>query len=284
LNSGGRRFLSGKKAFIVGLATDRSIAWGISQAMKREGATLAFSYQNDRIKERVIELAGELGSKLVMPMDVGIDGEIDAAFARLRSEWSALDVLVHSVAFAPRSSARRLSKSRAGPSVSRTISQATADSSARAGLPLMEGRQVPARCLSRRPSIPSYNVMGLAKASPEANVTFWPPTSRAVSRQCDLSGPHQDARRRDIPSLRKMLLLSGAAQAQCATEDVGNAAAFLCSDLAPGSPAKCSTSTRAIAVGMLPEWRGHCDEARAGSFARSEDRTFARRRNPAPVT
>ena len=95
-------FLKGKKALIVGLATDRSIAWGISQAMQREGAELAFTYQNDRIKDRVVEHAGELGSKLVMPMDVGIDGEIDAAFARLTSEWGALDVIVHSVAFAPR--------------------------------------------------------------------------------------------------------------------------------------------------------------------------------------
>ena len=75
-------FLAGKKALIVGLATDRSIAWGISQAMHREGAELAFSYQNERIKERVVELAGELGSKLVMPMDVGVDAEIEAAFAR----------------------------------------------------------------------------------------------------------------------------------------------------------------------------------------------------------
>ena len=95
-------FLAGKKALIVGLATDRSIAYGISQAMHREGAELAFSYQNDRIKERVVELAGEFGSTLVMPMDVGVDAEIGAAFARTRAEWPSLDILVHSVAFAPR--------------------------------------------------------------------------------------------------------------------------------------------------------------------------------------
>ena len=81
-------FLAGKKALIVGLATDRSIAWGISQAMRREGAELAFTYQNDRIKERVVELAGELGSTLVMPMDVGIDAEIAAAFERCADAWS----------------------------------------------------------------------------------------------------------------------------------------------------------------------------------------------------
>src|SRR5688572_31620450 len=95
-------FLAGKKALIVGLATDRSIAYGISQAMHREGAELAFSYQNERLKERVAELAGEFGSKLVLPMDVGVDAEIDAAFGRIRAEWPSLDILVHSVAFAPR--------------------------------------------------------------------------------------------------------------------------------------------------------------------------------------
>src|SRR5262245_64948689 len=95
-------FLAGKKALIVGLATDRSIAYGISAAMRREGAELAFSYQNDRIKDRVVELATDLGSKLVMPMDVGIDGQIADAFAKLRAEWPSLDVIVHSVAFAPR--------------------------------------------------------------------------------------------------------------------------------------------------------------------------------------
>src|SRR5512134_1280363 len=95
-------FLAGRKALVVGLATDRSIAWGISQAMQREGAELAFTYQNDRIKDRVVELATALGSTLVMPMDVGIDAEIDAAFARLREAWDGLDILVHSVAFAPR--------------------------------------------------------------------------------------------------------------------------------------------------------------------------------------
>ena len=73
-------FLAGKKALVVGLATDRSIAWGIAQALRREGAELAFTYQNDRIKDRVVDLAGQLGSTLVMPMDVGTDAEIDAAF------------------------------------------------------------------------------------------------------------------------------------------------------------------------------------------------------------
>ena len=95
-------FLAGKRAFIVGVATDRSIAWGIAQAMHREGAELAFSYVNDKMKERVEPLAHSLGSRLTMPLDVTLDEQCDAAFERLAREWGELDILVHAVAYAPR--------------------------------------------------------------------------------------------------------------------------------------------------------------------------------------
>src|SRR6188768_1849559 len=136
-------FLAGKKALIVGLATDRSIAWGISQAMHREGAELAFTYQNDRIKDRVVELAGELGSKLVMPMDVGVDAEIAAAFERLGREWQSIDVLVHSVAFAPREALTGgfvEATTRANFASSHDVSSYSLTALARAALPLMAGR------------------------------------------------------------------------------------------------------------------------------------------------
>src|SRR5205085_10849752 len=95
-------FLAGKRAFIVGVATDRSIAWGIAQAMHREGAELAFSYLNDRMKERVEPLAHSLGSKLTMPLDVTVDGQVDSAFDLLKRVWGQLDIVVHAVAYAPR--------------------------------------------------------------------------------------------------------------------------------------------------------------------------------------
>src|SRR3954471_1782210 len=95
-------FLSGKRALIVGVASERSIAWGIAQAMHREGAELAFTYVNEKFKERVQPLAESLGSKLVLPLDVTSDAEVDAAFAALKSAWGSLDILVHAVAFAPR--------------------------------------------------------------------------------------------------------------------------------------------------------------------------------------
>src|SRR5262249_6344250 len=95
-------FLSGKRVLIVGVATDRSIAWGIAQAMHREGADVAFTYLNDKLKERVIPLADSLGSKLTMPMDVTRDEDIDAGFALLEREWGQIDSVIHAVAFAPR--------------------------------------------------------------------------------------------------------------------------------------------------------------------------------------
>ena len=95
-------FLSGKRALIVGVASDRSIAWGIAQAMHREGAELAFSYVNEKFKERVQPLAESLGSKLTMQLDVTNDAEIDSAFATLRQSWDSLDIVVHAVAFSPR--------------------------------------------------------------------------------------------------------------------------------------------------------------------------------------
>ena len=95
-------FLAGKRALIVGLATERSIAHGIAGAMHREGAELAFTYQNDRLKDRVVEMAEGFGAKLVMPMDVASDAEIAAAFAQVAAQWGSLDIIVHSVAFAPR--------------------------------------------------------------------------------------------------------------------------------------------------------------------------------------
>ncbi len=238
-------FLAGKKALIVGLATDRSIAWGISQAMQREGAELAFSYQNERIKDRVIELADQLGSKLVMPMDVAIDAEIDAAFARLRAEWGALDVIVHSVAFAPREALTGgfvEATTRANFAAAHDVSSYSLTALARAGLPLMEGRAgaiVTMSYLGAVRSIPSYNVMGLAKASLEANVRFLAADlgPKGIRVNAISAGPIKTLAAAGIPGFRKMLHhveQAAPLKRNVTIENVGNAAAFLCSDLAAG--------------------------------------------------
>jgi enoyl-[acyl-carrier protein] reductase I len=238
-------FLAGKKVLIVGLATDRSIAWGISQAMKREGAELAFSYQNERIKDRVIELATGLGPSLVMPMDVGIDAEIAAAFARLRAEWGALDVIVHSVAYAPREALTGSfveATTRESFSIAHDVSSYSLTALARAGLPLMEGRAgaiVTLSYLGAVRSIPSYNVMGLAKASLEANVRFLAADlgARGIRVNAISAGPIKTLAAAGIPGFRKMLHHAeqlSPLRRNVTIDDVGNAAAFLCSDLASG--------------------------------------------------
>jgi enoyl-[acyl-carrier protein] reductase I len=238
-------FLAGKKVLIVGLATDRSIAWGISQAMKREGADLAFTYQNDRIKNRVVEAAAELGSSLVMPMDVGIDAEIAAAFGKLKSEWGALDVLVHSVAFAPREALTGgfvEATTREAFSLAHDVSSYSLTALARAALPLMEGHNgaiVTLSYLGAVRSIPSYNVMGLAKASLEANVRFLAADlgAKGIRVNAISAGPIKTLAAAGIPGFRKMLHhveQASPLKRNVTIEDVGNAAAFLCSDLAAG--------------------------------------------------
>jgi enoyl-[acyl-carrier protein] reductase I len=238
-------FLAGKKALIVGLATDRSIAWGISQAMAREGAELAFTYQNDRIKDRVAELAGELGSTHVMPMDVGIDAEIAAAFDALGKSWGALDVIVHSVAFAPREALTGSfveATTRENFAVAHDVSSYSLTALARAGLPLMEGRAGAILTLSYLGavrSIPAYNVMGLAKASLEANVRFLAADlgPKNIRANAISAGPIKTLAAAGIPGFRKMLHhveQVSPLKRNVTIEDVGNAAAFLCSDLAAG--------------------------------------------------
>jgi enoyl-[acyl-carrier protein] reductase I len=238
-------FLAGKKALIVGLATERSIAWGIAQAMHREGAELAFTYQNDRIKDRVVGLAESLGSTLVMPMDVSTDAEIDAAFGVLGDAWDGLDVLVHSVAFAPREALTGgfvEATSRESFRLAHDVSSYSLTALARAGLPLMKGRAAALLTLSYLGavrSVPAYNVMGLAKASLEANVRFLAADLGPMGIRANAisAGPIKTLAAAGIPGFRKMLHhveQAAPLRRSVSIEDVGNAAAFLCSDLAAG--------------------------------------------------
>lgn len=238
-------FLAGRRAFIVGVATERSIAWGIAQAMRREGAELAFSYVNDKMKERVVPLAESAGSRLTMPLDVTVDGEIDAAFDLLKREWGGLDIVVHAVAYAPREALTGdfvSSTSRDAFRVAHEVSSYSLTALARAAQPLMKGRPGALLTLSYLGavrSIPGYNVMGLAKASLEANVRFLAADmGRQGIRVNGISaGPIKTLAAAGIPGFRKML--SHVAEVaplrrNVTLEDVGNAAAFLCSDLAAG--------------------------------------------------
>jgi enoyl-[acyl-carrier protein] reductase I len=237
-------FMKGKRALIVGLATDRSIAWGIAQAMHAQGAELAFSHI-ERMTDRVVPLCKQLGSDLTFVMDVASDEEITQGFAHLKSRWDGFDVLVHAVAFAPREALTGNfidATTREGFRVAHDISSYSLTALARASLPFMQGRAssiLTMSYLGALRSIPGYNVMGLAKASLEANVRFLAADlgPRGVRVNAISAGPIKTLAAAGIPGFRKMLARVAAAapiQRNVTIDDVGNAAAFLCSDLAAG--------------------------------------------------
>lgn len=237
-------FLAGKRALIVGLATDRSIAWGIAQAMHREGADLAFSHI-DRMTDRVKPLAGQLGSTITFAMDVGSDEDIARGFETLKSSWPEFDVLVHAVAFASREALTGGfvdSTSREAFRVAHDISSYSLTALTRAALPFMRtrgGSILTLSYLGAVRSIPNYNVMGLAKASLEANVRFLAADLGAHNVRVNgiSAGPIKTLSAAGIPGLRDMMKQVAAVaplKRNVTLEDVGNAGAFLCSDLAAG--------------------------------------------------
>ena len=238
-------FLAGKRALIVGLATERSIAHGIATAMHREGAELAFTYQNDRLKDRVVEMAEGFGARLVMPMDVASDAEIAAAFAQLATTWDSLDIIVHSVAFAPREQLAGTyldSVTREGFQVAHDISSYSLAALAKAGRPLMQGRAgaiITLSYLGAVRSIPSYNVMGLAKASLEANVRFLAADlgPHNIRVNAISAGPINTLAARGISGFADILKVvreKAPLRRNTEPEEVGDTAAFLFSPMSRG--------------------------------------------------
>jgi len=238
-------FLTGKRALIVGVAGDRSIAWGIAKAMHREGAELAYTYQNDKLKERVEKLAAQTKSDILLPCDVGSDEQIEAVFAHLDDYWDGLDIIVHSVAFAPRDQLAGTfidSVSREGFRVAHEISSYSLCALAKAGRAMMQGRNGALLTLSyigAERSVPNYNVMGLAKASLEANVRYLAQTLGPEGTRVNAisAGPIRTLAAAGISDFKKLLDYNDkiAPLGRGVTiEEVGNVAAFLCSDLASG--------------------------------------------------
>jgi enoyl-[acyl-carrier protein] reductase I len=238
-------FLSGKRAVVVGLASNRSIAWGIAQALKTQGAELAFNYQADKLRGRVEKMAAELGSDIVLPLDVTEDGQIEAFVEGIGERWDGVDILIHSVAYAPADQleGRYLDAvNREGFRIAHDVSSYSFAALAKAARPLMRDRKAALLTLSYLGAVralPSYNVMGLAKASLEANMRFMafdlgPGGTRvnAIS-----AGPIRTLAASGIKGMRQMLekvAETAPLRRNVTIEDVGNAAAFLCSDLAAG--------------------------------------------------
>jgi enoyl-[acyl-carrier protein] reductase I len=236
-------FLAGKKILVTGLLSSRSIAYGIARAMQREGAELAFSYAGEAIKERVLKLAQDFACDLVLPCDVASDREIESLFAALATRWGGLDGIVHAIAFAPREALAGdylESLTREGFRVAHDISSYSFAALAKAGFPLMQGRKAALLTLTylgAERSVQNYNVMGLAKASLEANVRY---LARSLGPQgirvnAISAGPIKTLAAAGIGGFGKILGFvekHAPLQRNVTIDEVGNVAAFLSSDLA----------------------------------------------------
>ena len=238
-------FLDGKKALIVGLASNRSIAWGVAKAMQREGADLAFTYQNDKLRDRVEKMATELDSDIALACDVGDDEQIEGVFEHLDDFWDHVDIIVHSVAFAPRDQLEGDfldAVTRDGFRVAHEISSYSFAALAKAGRNMMEGRDAAMLTLSylgAERAIPNYNVMGLAKASLEANVRYLAQDlgPDGIRVNAVSAGPIRTLAAAGISGFRGILdyvARNAPMRRNVTIDEVGNVAAFLCSDLASG--------------------------------------------------
>lgn len=236
-------FLAGKKALITGVASERSIATGIAEAMHREGAELAFSYQGDKLKPRVEEFAHSVNSSLVMPLDVANDGDIEAVFRTLAEKWNGIDIVIHSIGFAPREqlAGRYIDAvTREGYRIAHDISAYSFAALAKAARPLMQGRAASLLTLTylgAERAIPMYNVMGAAKASLEANVRYLAADlgPEGIRVNGISAGPIKTLAAAGIKGFRGMLSVAekvAPLRRNVTIEEVGNVAAFLSSDLA----------------------------------------------------
>ncbi len=236
--------LSGKRALIVGVASKHSIAAGIAEAFYQQGAELAFTYQNDKLKSRVEKFAEGWGSNLTFPCDVASDQEIEQVFASLSEHWDKIDIIVHSVGFAP---AHELDgnyvdvTTRDGFRIAHDISSYSFVALAKGARNMLSenSSMLTLSYLGAEKVLPNYNVMGLAKASLEANVRFMASSlgQDGVRVNGISAGPIKTLAASGIKSFRRMLAENAKRaplRRNVTTEEVGNAAAFLCSDLASG--------------------------------------------------
>jgi len=241
-------FLAGKRILLTGLLSNRSIAYGIAQACKREGAELAFTYVGERFKDRIQEFAKEFDSELVFSCDVGDDAQIEALFADLKPHWDTLDGLVHSIGFAPREAIAGDfldGVTRENFRIAHDISAYSFPAMAKAALPMLSPNAalLTLTYLGAEKAIPNYNTMGLAKASLEASVRYLAASlgKKGVRVNGISAGPIKTLAASGIKGFGKILDFveeNAPLHRNVTIEQVGNAAAFLLSDLAAGITAE----------------------------------------------
>lgn len=232
--------LQGKFGVVFGVANKRSIAWAIAQAWKREGATLAFTYQGERLKENVEELAGTFGADtLILPCDVTRDEDIASVFAKVGEKFGRLDLVLHSVAFAPREALEGdfLNTSRDAFKVAHDVSAYSLIGVAREAAPLMTngGSIIAMSYYGAEKVIPHYNVMGVAKASLEASTRYlaYSLGPKKVRVNCISAGPMNTLAARGIAGFGDMLKHYEAhapLKRNVLPDELGATGAFLASD------------------------------------------------------
>lgn len=237
--------LDGKKALVTGVASNRSIAWGIAQALYSQGAEVALTYQNDKLKARVQQCAEACGNGPTMPLDVSSDEDIENVFTELRKHWDGLDILVHAVGFAPREELEGSfvdNTTRSGWSTTQDISAYSFVALARAARPMMQGRaasMLTLTYLGGERAVPNYNIMGPAKAALDASVRYMAQDlgPEGIRVNGISAGPVRTLAASGIGDFRRMLDYNAAAaplKRNIGIDEVGNAGAFLASDLASG--------------------------------------------------
>ena len=238
-------FLTGKKALIVGVASNRSIAWGIAEAMASNGCEIALTYQTDKLKSRVEKCAEICNSSIVIPCDVSEDEKIIQTFAKLKESWNSFDILVHSVAFAEREELDGnyvKVTTREGFLKAHEISSYSFTALAKAALPMLNSNSalLTLTYLGALRAVPNYNVMGIAKASLEANVRYMAASlggDKGIRVNAISAGAIKTLAASGIKGFGKLLdhaAESSALKRNVSIQEVGNAAAFLWSDLASG--------------------------------------------------
>jgi enoyl-[acyl-carrier protein] reductase I len=238
-------FLQGRRILVTGMLSNRSIAYGIARACAREGAELAFTYQGEGIRERVLDLAKEFATDRVYPCDVADDAQVEQLFTELGKSWDHLDGLVHAIAFAPREALKgpfHESVTREAFRIAHDISSYSLAALAKAAEPMMRGRHgaiVTLSYLGAERAMPSYNVMGLAKASLESCVRYLALSLGAQGTRVNAisAGPIKTLAAAGIGGFSKILGFvekNAPLRRGVTTEEVGNTTAFLLSDLASG--------------------------------------------------
>jgi enoyl-[acyl-carrier protein] reductase I len=242
MSNSNQKPFEGKKALILGVANERSLAWAIAQTLHQGGAKLGFNYLGEALERRVRPLAESVGAEIIEPCNVSDDAQLDTFFEKARAKWGHLDILIHSVAFANKEDleGRFVNTSRDGFRIAMDISAYSLVAAAKRAEPLMEGRGGSIITLSyygAEKVVPNYNVMGVAKAALEACVRYlaWDMGSKKITVNAISAGPVKTLAAAGIRDFRTMLAKAEEKtplHENISAEDVGALAGFLCSPVA----------------------------------------------------